>query len=148
MPSFEPGVRMGFDREERVYAPSEPMSVRYAVEGAATVPLVAVERSVLWYTEGKGEEDIGVHFFDRLTTRSVPEQRLDVGSFKVLLPSSPLSYEGIIVKIRWCVRIRIFFDTRVAVGERTVVPRNFVTEHVFDLGTIPPAAIAHGVQSA
>jgi hypothetical protein len=35
----------------------------------------------------------------------------------------------VIVKVRWCVRVRIFFiDTR-----------DFVSEHVFDLGGILPA---------
>jgi hypothetical protein len=52
-----------------------------------------------------------------------------VGSFGTDLPASPLSYEGVIVKIRWCVRVRIFF----------VGGRDFVSEHVFDVGTIPPA---------
>jgi hypothetical protein len=148
MPSFDPGVRVTFDREERVYAPSAPMSIRYSAEGIGTTPIVAVERSVLWYTEGKGEEDIGVHFFDRLAARPAPEQPLEAGSFNVLLPSSPLSYEGVIVKVRWCVRIRFFFDARTAQGERLQMPRDFVSEHVFDLGTIPPAAIAGGAQSA
>jgi hypothetical protein len=51
------------------------------------------------------------------------------GAFVVRLPVSPLSYEGVIVKVRWCIRVRIFF----------VSGRDFVSEHVFDLGHIPPA---------
>jgi hypothetical protein len=35
----------------------------------------------------------------------------------------------VIVKIRWCVRIRLFFTSG----------RDFVSEHVFDLGEIAPA---------
>jgi hypothetical protein len=47
----------------------------------------------------------------------------------VRLPASPLSYEGVVVKIRWCVRIRLFFATG----------RDFVSEHVFVVGDIAPA---------
>lgn len=53
MPPLDPGVRVTFDREERVYSPSAPMSIRYSVEGIGTTPIVAVERSVLWYTDRK-----------------------------------------------------------------------------------------------
>ena len=88
----------------------------------------AVERSIVWYTEGKGEEDIGVHSFERLTDRVTAEAK--TGGFESRLPASPLSYEGVIVKIRWCVRVRLFFDAG----------RDFVSEHVFDLGHVPAAA--------
>ena len=30
------------------------------------------------------------------------------GRFSTTLPASPLSYDGVIVKIRWCVRVRVF----------------------------------------
>jgi hypothetical protein len=88
---------------------------------------MTVERSILWYTEGKGEEDIGVHHCERITDRATVEA--DGGSFTCRLPASPLSYEGVIVKIRWCVRVRLFFDAG----------RDFVSEHVFDLGDVPAA---------
>ena len=51
------------------------------------------------------------------------------GSFAIVLPTSPLSYEGVIVKVRWCVRVRIFFEGG----------KDFVSEHVFEVGQIPPA---------
>jgi hypothetical protein len=54
---------------------------------------------------------------------------LPTGTIAVRLPASPLSYEGVVVKIRWCVRIRLFFATG----------RDFVSEHVFDVGDIAPA---------
>jgi len=49
--------------------------------------------------------------------------------FDIVLPASPLSYEGVIVKVRWCVRVRYFF----AGG------RDFVSEHEFSVGRVPPA---------
>jgi hypothetical protein len=53
------------------------------------------------------------------------------GAFSTPLPQSPLTYEGVIVKVRWCVRVRLFFEPS----------RDFVSEHVFALGRIPPARI-------
>lgn len=124
-----PRVGMQFDCTERVYAPGQELAVRYDVEGVATESILAVERSVLWYTEGKGEEDLFVHHFERLDDASRRTEALPSGTIACQLPSSPLSYEGVIVKIRWCVRIRLFFNSG----------RDFVSEHVFELGEIAPA---------
>jgi hypothetical protein len=122
-PRHGPHVDVQFDRPDRRYEPGDALHLRYDVGGLGAERLRAVEHSVLWYTEGKGEEDIGVHFFERTATPR------DSGSFAVTLPRSPLSYEGVIVKIRWCVRVRVFFQGG----------RDFVSEHVFDVGRVPPA---------
>jgi hypothetical protein len=50
------------------------------------------------------------------------------GAFSTPLPQSPLSYEGVIVKIRWCVRVRVFFESG----------RDHVAEQVFTVGGVPP----------
>lgn len=118
-----PHIEMQFDRADRRYEPGDEVRVRYEVGGLGGDTLRAVEHSVLWYTEGKGEEDLWVHFFERATAPDVS------GSFAMTLPLSPLSYEGVIVKIRWCARVRIFFHGG----------RDFVSEHVFDVGHVPPA---------
>jgi hypothetical protein len=120
----QPVVLVHFSVPDRRYEPLERLEVRYTVEGTEGTTVRAVERSVLWYTEGKGEEDLGVHFFERL------HDPASAGSFDCRLPLSPLSYEGLIVKIRWCVRIRLFFDGG----------RDFVSEHAFDVGQVPAAA--------
>ena len=77
---------------------------------------------------------MGIHFFRR-TTRDEhldrdlrPMQRIDVP-----LPNSPLSYDGVILKIRWCVRIRLFLTQG----------REFVEERFFVLGRVPPAQAVH-----
>ena len=44
-----------------------------------------------------------------------------------LLPASPLSYHGAILSIRWCVRVRAFFER----------DREVVGELPFTLGSIP-----------
>ena len=90
----------------------------------------AVELSVLWYTEGKGDEDLAVHFFERLTADNPAEPGLhDLHRFQSALPNSPLSYEGVLVKIRWCVRVRVF----VRGG------KSFIAERRFQLGDVPYA---------
>ncbi|NBW96684.1 MAG: hypothetical protein EBR28_08115 [Planctomycetia bacterium] len=124
-----PRVAMHFDRADRVYAPGQELAVRYEIDGLAGVVVAAVERSVVWYTEGKGEEDLGVHHFDRVDAVSALAAAVPSGEIVVRLPASPLSYEGVIVKVRWCVRVRLFFGGR----------RDFVSEHVFEVGDVPPA---------
>ena len=123
-----PDVTVHFCSADRRYEPLDSIQVRYEVDLPPGQVIRAVERSIVWYTEGKGEEDIGVHIFERLIDR--PTAEAATGSFGGRLPVSPLSYEGVIVKIRWCVRVRLFFDAG----------RDFVSEHVFELGRVPAAA--------
>jgi hypothetical protein len=47
-----------FSHGDRHYEPLEPVEVRYEVEGFDDEPPRAVEHSVLWFTEGKGEEEV------------------------------------------------------------------------------------------
>jgi hypothetical protein len=47
--------------------------------------------------------------------------------FVTQLPASPLSYDGVLVKIFWCVRIRVFLSRG----------RDFATQQVFQLGKVP-----------
>ncbi|NBW86951.1 MAG: hypothetical protein EBR23_09030 [Planctomycetia bacterium] len=122
-------VLVQFCRADRRYEPLAALRVRYTIENCGDDQPRAVEHSVLWYTEGKGEEDLGVHFFERITERGALPPAAACGTFATLLPASPLSYEGVIVKVRWCIRVRVFF----AGG------RDFVSEYVFDVGRIPPA---------
>ncbi|NBX29179.1 hypothetical protein EBR04_01795 [bacterium] len=120
-----PHIDVQFDRTDRCYEPGDRLQVRYDVGGLGGDVLRAVEHSVLWYTEGKGEEDLWVHFFERAAKPAI------AGGFGTTLPRGPLSYEGVIVKIRWCARVRIFFQGG----------RDFVSEHVFDVGRVPPARV-------
>jgi hypothetical protein len=129
-----PTVTVQFCASDRRYDPLQSIGVRYQIELPAGQTVRAIERSILWYTEGKGEEDLGIHSFERIVERMAVAQAAAAGSFHVRLPRSPLSYEGLIVKIRWCVRVRLFFDGG----------RDFVSEHVFDLGRVP-AAISRSI---
>jgi len=125
----EPLVVIRFDGNGRVYGPGEILSGEYRLESIAFGQIRAVELSVLWYTEGKGDEDMAVHEFQRLAADDgdwIDPNR--PGRFSVALPNSPLSYDGAILKIRWCVRVRVFpRKGKQVVGQR-----------VFALGTVQP----------
>lgn len=87
------------------------------------VPLDEVqglEVSVLWHTEGKGDEDLHVHHFHRVTESQVRRVGLaDQQSVRCMLPATPLSYHGKLISVRWCVRMRLFLaDGREIVAEQ------------------------------
>ncbi|MDA7979842.1 MAG: hypothetical protein MPJ50_13825 [Pirellulales bacterium] len=96
------------ERHPRVYHPGEMLSGEYRWEVPRAEDVRTVEISVMWMTEGKGKEDIGVHFFDRLSFDVGDDTRPGKARFSTQLPNSPLSYDGFLVKIRWLVRVRLF----------------------------------------
>ena len=137
-----PRINVVFNHENIQYSGADQLRIHYVVDGVEPHAVAAIERSVVWYTEGKGEEDFGVVFFERVQLdkrkegtkvlpKSVSTEHL-TGALAVDLPHSTLSYEGIIVKIRWCVRVRVFFRSG----------RDFVSEHVFFLGNAPLAQLS------
>jgi len=76
---------------------------------APEVVIDGLEASVMWYTEGKGDEDLNVHHFRRWSDGQLKELDLTQShGFQCSLPLTPLSYEGTLVRIRWCVRLRLF----------------------------------------
>ena len=96
------------------YSPGEVLTCEYRVELRnyhlpEDQKIVAIETSILWRTEGKGDSDIGVHFFERREKKNVhPDLLQQTHKLTTILPQSPLSYDGAIVKIRWIVRVRVF----------------------------------------
>jgi hypothetical protein len=92
-----------------VYSPGDFLTCEYEVKLFKNNEIAAVETSVIWITEGKGEQNIGVHFFERRQQSSLNNGAFDIPQrLSSVLPASPLSYEGEILKIRWAVRIRLF----------------------------------------
>lgn len=114
------------------YQPGEVLAGFFRIVGPEAKDCRVAEFSVLWYTEGKGDEDMAVHYFDRFEADTANE--LDLGRpqhFQVELPPSPLSYDGVILRIRWCARLRAFFSR----GKESVA------ERPFNLGNLPSARL-------
>jgi hypothetical protein len=104
-----PLVRLMLDGSSTHYRPGDQLSGRFQIDGTQPWTVRSAELSVLWYTAGQGEEDMAVHHFERLVDE--PTRRLDLRvprRFATFLPPSPLSYDGQIVKVCWCVRVRLF----------------------------------------
>lgn len=125
--------------ENRDYTPGEELSGEFFVDIANPNDIRAVEISVLWYTEGKGDEDLAVHFFQRTTNDD--SNYIDLRTtqhFETTLPNTPLSYDGVLLRIRWCVRVRAFLPRG----------RELIAEEAFRLGIIPKATIAGTAEAA
>jgi hypothetical protein len=124
------GIRLTLDSQSGHYQPGERLSGRYMVDGSQPWTMRALELSVLWYTSGKGEEDIAVHHFERHVSEAARPLDLRVPRrFSIVLPASPLSYDGQIVKVCWCVRLRLFLPQ----GQESLA------EVPFRLGSVPGA---------
>jgi hypothetical protein len=114
------------DRDSAVYLPGEMLTFRCRVPDER---VEALHVTVLWYTEGKGDEDKGILLEER-----VPGQELhDSERFEVRLPSSPLSYNGVILKIHWCVRAEVTL----------LRGREWKDEVPFQLGNVAAAQVVH-----
>ena len=116
----DPSITIVLLGNGRAYRPGDALDFEYRVDGLHTRRIKAVEVSVLWYTEGKGDEDLAVHEFRRLDVAG--DYAIDLAEpqqFSTTLPNSPLSYDGSIVKLRWCVRVRAFLHHgKELVGQR------------------------------
>ena len=127
----DPRVLILLEGHTRVFRPGEILTAECRVESLSVAVPKAIEISVLWYTEGKGDEDLAVHYFNRVPgdEAALTDLRRPY-RFQTRLPNSPLSYEGRIVKIHWCVRVRLFLERG----------REIVSEQPFWLGDVPPVA--------
>jgi len=124
----QPRVNISLDEPSRAYRPGDVLTGQFTLDDAGSTDVRSIEISVLWHTEGKGDEDMSVHFFQRAQPRD--GESLENGQphrFSTILPNSPLSYSGFIVKICWCVRVRVFL----AQGKELTL------EVPFRVGTVP-----------
>ena len=110
--------------------PRELLEFEYCVKRVSPEAVERLEISVMWRTEGKGTEDFGVHFFDCVAGEKMHEA-LDRPQNHVCttLPAAPLSYEGRLINIRWCVRLRLFLvDSRKITAEQPFYLGNLTVE--------------------
>jgi hypothetical protein len=122
-------IEILFEEDRLQFNPGETLSAQFLVRADDGRELKAVEVSVLWRTEGKGDTDLGVHHFERFEAQEGAggvDLRRPL-SFRTQLPNSPLSYSGALVQIIWSVRVRAFPQR----GD------DFFAEERFQLGTMP-----------
>ena len=92
--------------EKDAYRPAESLVGAFQIVGEPP-ERYTIELSVLWRPEGKGTEDIGVLLFEEWDDGKRPFAFASPHEFGVDLPPSPLSYDGVLVKIHWLARIRL-----------------------------------------
>jgi hypothetical protein len=125
---IEPLLSLCLVGQVRTFAAGDELVAEYQIDAIEPADIQAVEVSVLWQSEGKGEEDIGVHFFERRLPGDAEDGDLrPMRRVRTRLPNSPLSYRGAILSIRWCVRLRLFLRRG----------REYVMEQPFNLGCVP-----------
>lgn len=96
-------------REDGRYVAGDLLRCTWQIHRLSDIQPQGLELSVLWYTEGKGDEDLTVHYFHRWSSSRLQELDLTVPQhFETKLPESPLSYNGHLFRIRWCTRMRLF----------------------------------------
>ena len=126
---MRPGIKIRLDHPGDQFFPGDVLVCEYEIKIADHNTATAVETSVLWTTTGKGEEDFGVHFFERRPKSMLNARNLSrPHRISTVLPQSPLSYDGTLIQIRWSVKLRVF-----------VSREQFTSEYYFRLGdtTLP-----------
>ena len=107
-----PEITIRLDHSGNQFFPGDVLVCEYEVKLTADQNAMAVESSVLWTTTGKGEEDFGVHFFERRPKSMLHARNLSQPHrISTVLPQTPLSYDGAIVQVRWSVRLRVFLGS-------------------------------------
>lgn len=126
----EPLVSVCLVGMRRQFAAGDELEAEYQIDAVPADEIQAVEAAVMWYAEGKGDEDLGVHYFERRTSADAEDGDLRLlRRFKITLPQSPLSYQGALMTIRWVVRVRLFLKKG----------REYVGEQPFTIGSVPVA---------
>ncbi|MDG2384054.1 MAG: hypothetical protein P8N76_20445 [Pirellulaceae bacterium] len=105
---MEPLISIQIQDDRPFLNPGDTIACDYQIDAVEASDIQAVEASVLWYTEGKGDEDMGVHYFERRVPTETEEDLRKWRRFQTILPNSPLSFDGELIQIRWCVRVRAF----------------------------------------
>ncbi len=96
--------------ERLAYEPGETLRGSYKLVTEELRRLEEVEVSIGWHTEGKGRKACGV---EHREVQRAGDDSLDssgFGNFSAVLPASPLSYDGVLIIIRWAVVVRATFS--------------------------------------
>ena len=129
-------IEVNFAAGKNRFLPGETLECEYRVQTRGDVNIIAIETSVLWMTVGKGEEDLGVHFFERRMRGEIEQGEIAPKfNLRTVLPRSPLSYEGQILSVRWAVRVRAILGR----GAEEVKDANFALGNVQTEHSLKPS---------
>lgn len=105
----QPAVNLSLCHEDGFYRAGGNLSAKWRISRVPLDEVQGIEISVMWHTEGKGDEDLHVHHFQRLAENQIRRVGLaDEQSIRCVLPVTPLSYHGRLISVQWCVRMRLF----------------------------------------
>ncbi|MEM8666478.1 MAG: hypothetical protein AAGG48_03115 [Planctomycetota bacterium] len=108
-PESQPALNLTLCREDGLYYPGETLKAGWRISRVPVEEITGLELSVLWYTEGKGDEDFHVHHFHRLGDAQIRREGMtELCSTQCALPATPLSYQGKLISVCWCIRLRLF----------------------------------------
>jgi len=82
-----------------VFAPGE--EVRGKVAWQLDAPPDTVSLALLWYTEGRGDQDIGIAETVSFEAPGAEDRR----DFRLRLPEGPLSFSGKLISLSWALEL-------------------------------------------
>ena len=109
-------------REDGIYRAGGRLRATWQISRVPLEQIQGVEISVMWHTQGKGDEDLHVHHFHRINESQIRRSGLaDQQAIQCQLPVTPLSYHGRLIRLQWCIRLRLFM----ASGKEIVTEQPF-----------------------
>lgn len=81
-------------------------------------PAQTVELRLLWYTQGKGDQDVGVVSSVPFGSPGLQDSR----PFRVSLPDGPFSFSGKLISLSWALELVVEPGSRASRTEITVSP--------------------------
>jgi len=81
-------------------------------------PAVTVELRLFWYTQGKGDQDVGVVSTTPFGNPEIQDRR----AFRVQLPDGPYSFSGKLISLVWALELVVEPGSRASRTEITVSP--------------------------
>ncbi len=128
----EDSLSVMLDRRE--FTPGETLRGAYQLARADLNRVEEVEVTIGWHTEGDGLEARAVEHREVHRPGDGSLDRNGSGKFSVILPASPLSYQGMLIKVCWTVQARASFS-----GEQRNAEAPFQLGHVARVVADSPA---------
>ncbi|MBX3422861.1 MAG: hypothetical protein KF752_15010 [Pirellulaceae bacterium] len=117
----EPALGLRLLALQPTFQAGDTLEFEYSIQRISAQLIDRLEVSVVWSTEGKGSDELGVIHFESHVRSDLAKRPLSQPRrVSTLLPSTPHSFEGRLFKIRWCIRLRLFLgDGREIAAEQT-----------------------------